>query len=39
MNNNIAKNDPEVDLKPLNKRLTFGLVAKFTFSSIFSYQE
>jgi hypothetical protein len=37
INNNIAKNVPDANLRPLNKRLTFGLVAKFTFSSIFSY--
>ncbi len=35
--NNIAKNDPDATLKPLNKRLIFGFVAKFTFASIFSY--
>ncbi|MCC6371382.1 MAG: hypothetical protein IT236_10285 [Bacteroidia bacterium] len=34
--NNIAKNDPEASIRPLYKRLTFGLTGKFAFSSLTS---
>jgi hypothetical protein len=36
--NNIAKMDAEAHLRQLNNRLTFGLIAKFTFSSLFSIE-
>lgn len=36
IHNNIARNDPEATLKPLRKRLTFGITTKLTFSTLSS---